>query len=124
MAQGKGGKADPRVVGKGEEHYKTIVKLSQIKKIMKDRTRMRVSKDALVAVAACVVYLVSEITDGAKSIATTDKKKKVMPKHINSAICNDTELSFIGHDWMIKSGGTKACVSHPDVAGTKGSSRD
>ncbi|CAD25102.1 HISTONE H2A [Encephalitozoon cuniculi GB-M1] len=126
VIQGKGGKADPRVIGKDEEHQKSIVKLSQIKKIMKDRTRMRISKDALVAVSACVMYLISEITDGAKNVASTDGKKKVMPKHINNAICNDTELHFVGHDWLIKNGGMKSYIAPGDfaVSSKKGSSRD
>jgi histone H2A len=116
MAQGKGGKADPRVMGKDEEHHKSVMKLSQIKKIMKDRTRMRISKDALVAVGACVIYLIGEITDGARNVANTDGKKKIMPKHINNAIYNDTELHFIGHDWLIKNGGMKSSIVPGEIA--------
>ncbi|KAM0671533.1 putative histone-like transcription factor [Ordospora colligata] len=125
MAQGKGGKADPRVMGKDEEHHKSVMKLSQIKKIMKDRTRMRISKDALVAVGACVIYLIGEITDGARNVASTDGKKKIMPKHINNAIYNDTELHFIGHDWLIKNGGMKSSIVPGEVAAnSKKSSRE
>lgn len=127
MAQGKGGKADPHVAGKDEEQHKNIVKLSQIKRIMKDKTRMRISKDALVAVSACVIYLISEITDGSKNVANADGRKKIMPKHINNAIYNDTELNFIGHDWLIKNGGMKSSiVPGGDLPGTskKGSTKD
>lgn len=114
MAQGKGGKADPHV-GKDDDHCKSIVKLSQIKRIMKEKTRMRISKEALVGCSACLVYLISEIADGAKNVANTDGKKKIMPKHINNAIYNDTELNFIGHDWLIKNGGMKSSIVPGDV---------
>lgn len=118
MAQGKGGKADPHVAGKGEEQGKSIVKLGQIKRIMKDRTRMRVSKEALVAVAACVVYLIGEIVDGSKNVAHTDGKKKIMPKHINNAIYNDSELRFLGYNWVIKNGGMKSSIVLGDLPGS------
>lgn len=125
MAQGKGGKADPHVMGKDDEQHKNIVKLSQIKRIMKDETRMRVSRDALKVVSAGMVYIISEIIDGSRNVANTDGKKKIMPKHINSAIYNDTELHFIGHDWLIKNGGAKSSIIPGEISGmSKKASKD
>jgi histone H2A len=116
MAQGK---ADPQTVAKTEHGTKNIIKLSQIKRIMKDKTRMRISKPALVAVSAILIYLVGEIIEGAKSVASTEDKKKITPRHINNAIYNDSELNFIGHDWLIKSGGMKSSIISGDISSKK-----
>jgi histone H2A len=116
MAQGK---ADPQTIAKAEHGAGNPIKLSQIKRIMKDKTRMRISKPALISVSTVLIYLIGEITEGAKNVASTDGKKKILPRHINNAIYNDSELNFIGHDWLIKNGGMKSNIISGEISSKK-----
>lgn len=118
MASGKGGKKDPQSQSRGEFHG-SVVKSSHIKKILKRTTKLRVSKDACKAVAAVVIYIISEIMDGARNTANADGKKKILPKHINNAITKDVELNHIGHNWIIKSGGVKSNLLPQDLSSKK-----
>ncbi|TBU19915.1 histone H2A [Hamiltosporidium tvaerminnensis] len=113
MASGKGGKKDPITSSKREaSDPRSVCKLNQLHRIIRTRTRMRVSQSACVAVAAGLVYLMGEILEGSKAAAEEEGKKKILPKHINLAICKDEELGHVGHDWLIKGGGVKSAVSH------------
>jgi histone H2A len=66
-------------------------------------------------VSAVVIYIISEIMDGARNTANADGKKKILPKHINNAITKDIELNHIGHNWIIKSGGVKSNLLPQDL---------
>ncbi|EQB61208.1 histone h2a [Vairimorpha apis BRL 01] len=107
MASGKGGKKDPQSSTKDTIYHGNVVKSSHVKKILKDCSKQRISKDACKAVSTALIYILGEIMDGAKNAANADHKRKIIPKHINSSICNDVELNHIGHNWIIKSGGVK-----------------
>lgn len=116
MASGKGGKKDPQSqTHDAEAGSSNVFKSSQIKKILKNCSKQRISKDACKAVSAVLIYIMSEIMDGARNTANADGKKKILPKHINSAICKDVELNHIGHNWIIKSGGVKSNLLPQDV---------
>ena len=109
MASGKGGKKDPQSQSHMDDNSSAgVFKSSQIKKILKNCSKQRISKDSFKEVSAVLIYIMSEIMDGARNTANADGKKKILPKHINSAICKDVELNHIGHNWIIKSGGVKS----------------
>lgn len=118
MATGKGGKKDPQSQAK-ESVQGNVIKASHIKKMLKKTTKLRVSKDACKAVSAVLIYIISEIMDGARNIANADGKKKILPKHVNFAISKDSELDHIGHNWMIKNGGVKSNLLPQDIGSKK-----
>jgi len=103
---GKGGKRDPKKE-KGEDKELTTFKPAHIKRCVKKLTKMRVSKDTLKATSSAITYIILEILDGAKSISKNEGKKKMSPRHINSAITSDDELSILLKNYVIQSGGIR-----------------
>lgn len=110
---GKGGKRDPKME-KSEEKEVSTFKPAHIKRIVKKLTKMRVSKDTLKAVSSAITYILLEILDGGKSCCQNEGKKKMSPRHINSAITSDTELSSLLKNYVIQSGGSRQ-FSLPEV---------
>ncbi len=102
--QSKGGKRDPKLDAEKEVSTATF-KPTHIKKIVKDITRLRVSKSAVLGFSAAVTYIILEILDGAKSCCQSEGKKKILPKHIKAAINADLELSSFLKNVIIQSGG-------------------
>lgn len=111
MAQSKGGKKDPMMSKREETDTRMLVKLSQIKKVIKARTKHRSSKSACIAAAACLIYTLGEILEGSKACADHESKKKIIPKHINSAICSDREIKVLAAKWLIRGGGVRSVAS-------------
>lgn len=112
-SSGKGGKKDPKLESEKENNFRTF-KPAHIKKIIKNITRMRVSKPALLACSAGLTYIILEILDGAKSCCHSEGKKKISPKHINAAITADAELSILLKNYVIQSGGSRQ-FSLPEI---------
>ena len=110
MAVSKGGKKDPVTSKKEETDMRMLVKLTQIKKIVKNRTKHRSSKGSCIAIAAALVYTIGEIVEGAKACAENEAKKKILPKHINAAINKDNEIRVLGANWLIRNGGAKNII--------------
>lgn len=110
---GKGGKRDPKKE-KSEDREASIFKPAHIKRIVKRLTKMRVSKDTLKACSAGITYILTEILEGARSCCQNEGKKKMSPRHINSAITFDAELSSLLKTYVIQSGGSRQ-FSLPEV---------
>lgn len=111
MAQSKGGKKDPMMSKRDETDTRLLVKLSQIKKIIKARTKHRSSKGACIALSSCLVYTMGEILEGAKACADHESKKKILPKHLNGAINKDNEISVLATRWLLRGGGVRNAIS-------------
>ncbi|XP_077301411.1 uncharacterized protein LOC143921989 [Arctopsyche grandis] len=109
MAPGKSGKKDHKtaVTQEARERVVTTFKSAHIKRIVKKQTKMRVSKDALKAISSGLTYILLEILDGGKIYVEGEKKKKMSPRHINSAITSDVELSSLLKSYVIQSGGSR-----------------
>lgn len=111
---GKGGKRDPKKEKNNEDKVATTFKPAHIKRIVKKLTKMRVSRDTLRACSAAITYIMLEILDGGKSCCQNEGKKKMSPRHINSAITSDMELSSLLKNYVIQSGGSRQ-FSLPEV---------
>jgi len=110
---GKGGKRDPKKE-KSEDGVATIFKPAHIKRIVKKLTKMRVSRDTLKACSSAITYIMLEILDGGKNCCQNEGKKKMSPRHINSAIISDAELTSLLKNYVIQSGGSRQ-FSLPEV---------
>ncbi|KAL6120398.1 hypothetical protein NUSPORA_02878 [Nucleospora cyclopteri] len=110
---GKSGKRDVKKSGQGEK-TSMFFKLTQVKRVMKHMTNMRISKDSQVAISSAIAYIILEILDGGKNVALNDSKKKMSPRHISSAITSDLELSTLLKNHIIQSGGCRN-FSLPEV---------
>ncbi|KAI5181664.1 histone H2A [Nematocida sp. AWRm80] len=104
MVVGKG-KKDPASAKKASSSSKVIFKPAQIHRILKDKTKMRVSTKSIIAMSALLQYLVGEIIEAAKTICDEENKRKIVSKHIAMAIRRDDELNILGRRWLIKEGG-------------------
>ena len=104
---GKSGKKDIKK-SSGIDKSSLFFKLTQVKRVMKHITNMRVSKDAQLALSAALAYIVLELLDGGKVKAADDgNKKKISPRHLSSAINADNELSSLLKNHIIQSGGCR-----------------
>ena len=110
MAQSKGGKKDPMATKREDTDMRMLVKLSQIKKVIKAKTKHRSSRGSCVALAACLVYTIGEIIEGGKACAEHESKKKILPKHLNGAINKDNEIRVLGSNWLIRNGGVRNVI--------------
>lgn len=111
---GKSGKQDPKE-RRGEHKETGTFKAAHVKKMIKHHTKMRVSRDTLKAISSAITYILLEILDGGKSCCVNEGKKKMSPRHINSAIMSDTELSQLLKNYVIQSGGSRQ-FSLPEVS--------
>lgn len=103
MATGKG-KKDP-AAKKASGGSKVIFKPAQLHRILRDKTKMRVSHKAIIGIAALLEYILGEIIEAAKLICDEENKRKIVSKHISLAIRKDEELNNLGRHWLIKEGG-------------------
>ncbi len=104
---GKSGKRDTGK-GSGADSRTTFnFKLTHIKNIFKNKTHMRISKDALIAASVAANYLFDEMLVSGRDITVDEKKKKMSPRHIQRAINNDPELKIFFTKYQIQSGGVK-----------------
>lgn len=55
----------------------------------------RIGSGASVYMAAVLQYLIYDIVDIAGNAATSDNKRRIAPKHLQSAINNDSELHIL-----------------------------
>merc|ERR1711973_155234 len=105
IMSGKSGKKDVKKGGSATVTHANF-KITQIRRILKSCTGMRVSKIASLAVSIAVGYVCLEIIEGGKNKALDDgNKKKISPKHLKSAIQADPELQMTFKNVIIQSGG-------------------
>ncbi|RVD91958.1 histone H2A [Tubulinosema ratisbonensis] len=110
MASTKGaGKRDP--AAKSEEFdVKSAIKMSHVKRVIKNKTRRKTSKVACHAVAIAVYVIIKEIVIGAMEAADLEHKKKILPKHINLAMHKDADLVKISSGVLVRSGGVSNVI--------------
>lgn len=65
----------------------------------------RIASGAPVYLAAVMEYLVAEVLELAGNAARDNKKKRIIPRHIQLAVRNDDELNKMLHDVTIAEGG-------------------
>ncbi|KAI5191941.1 histone H2A [Nematocida sp. AWRm77] len=121
MGTGKG-KKDPASAKKSSSSSKPVFKPAHLHRILRDRTKMRVSNKAIIATSTLLEYLLSEIVNVAKEICDEEHKKKIISKHISMAIRKDEELNTFGKKWVIKEGGV--CPTNFADSGAKGKDKD
>lgn len=111
MGTGKG-KKDPASAKKNSTSTKPVFKPAQLHRILREKTKMRVSHKAIVAMSSLLEYILNEIINVAREICDGENKRKIISRHISQAIRQDEELdSSIGSQWVIKEGGV--CPSAP-----------
>jgi len=104
MGTGKG-KKDPASAKKASNSSKVIFKPAQLHRILRDKTKMRVSHKAIVATSVLLEYVLGEIIEAAKLICDEENKRKIVSRHVSLAIRKDEELNMLGRCWLIKEGG-------------------
>ncbi|ORD97491.1 H2A [Hepatospora eriocheir] len=107
---GKSGKSGKRDVKKSgvADGYSAYFKAAHIKRVFKDATGLRISKDATKMGCTAVTTFLREVIECSQRAVLSDKKKKITPRHINLAIKNDQELNFVLKNVIIQSGGMGA----------------
>mmetsp|Transcript_39926 Transcript_39926/g.103042 ORF Transcript_39926/g.103042 Transcript_39926/m.103042 type:complete len:156 (-) Transcript_39926:153-620(-) len=73
--------------------------------LRKGRYADRIGAGAAVYLTAVLEYLVSEIVELSGNAAQDNKKKRIIPRHIQLAVRNDEELNRLFKDVTIASGG-------------------
>lgn len=104
MGTGKG-KKDPASAKKASSSSKVIFKPAQLHRILREKTKMRVSYKAIIAIAALLEYILGEIIEAAKLVCDEENKKKIIARHVSVAVRKDEELCNLGRHWLIKEGG-------------------
>ncbi|MEV0889382.1 hypothetical protein AB0J03_37060 [Streptomyces microflavus] len=82
---------------------------------LRQQSKLRVSKKAVVAVQSALTHLLGEVLEGAKSAAAG--RTRVMPKHISAAFSTDSDLRSLGLNWMFREGRANSTVRFPAAAG-------
>ena len=69
------------------------------------RTAKRISAGAPVYLASVLESLVGEIMDLAGNAAKQNKRKRILPRHLQLAVQNDEDLKKIFHGAIVPGGG-------------------
>ena len=102
---GKGGKVKAKAVSKSVRAGLQFP-VSRVHRLLKrGNYSKRTGSGAGVYLAAVMEYLAAEILELAGNAARDNKKKRVIPRHLQLAIRNDEELSKLLHGVTIAQGG-------------------
>ncbi|EHY64439.1 histone H2A [Nematocida ausubeli] len=99
------GKKDPASAKKISNHNKPVFKTAQLHRMIREKTKMRVSHKAIVALGSVTEYTLGEIIEASKMICDEENKRKIVSRHLAIAIRKDEELYSLGRNWLIKEGG-------------------
>ena len=103
--RGKGGKVKAKAVSKSVRAGLQFP-VSRVHRLLKrGNYSKRTGSGAGVYLAAVMEYLAAEILELAGNAARDNKKKRVIPRHLQLAIRNDEELSKLLHGVTIAQGG-------------------
>ncbi|EIJ87423.1 histone H2A [Nematocida parisii] len=103
MVVGKG-KKDPASAKKVNQ-TKPVFKTAQLHRMVRDKSKMRVSHKAIIAIGSVTEYTLGEIIEASKLICDEENKRKIVSRHLAIAIRKDEELYSLGRNWLIKEGG-------------------
>ena len=104
-ARGKGGKTKAKGVSKSVKAGLQFPVARVLRLMKRGNYSNRVSAGAGVYAAAVMEYLAAEILELAGNAARDNKKKRVIPRHLQLAIRNDEELNKLLHGVTISQGG-------------------
>ena len=104
-ARGKGGKSRSKAVSKSVKAGLQFPVARVLRLMKRGNYANRVSPGAGVYAAAVMEYLAAEILELAGNAARDNKKKRVIPRHLQLAIRNDEELNKLLHGVTISQGG-------------------
>ena len=103
--RGKGGKVKAKAVSKSVRAGLQFP-VSRVHRLLKrGNYSQRTGSGAGVYLAAVMEYLAAEILELAGNAARDNKKKRVIPRHLQLAIRNDEELNKLLHGVTIAQGG-------------------
>lgn len=103
--RGKGGKVKAKAVSKSVRAGLQFP-VSRVHRLLKrGNYSKRTGSGAGVYLAAVMEYLAAEILELAGNAARDNKKKRVIPRHLQLAIRNDEELNKLLHGVTIAQGG-------------------
>ena len=103
--RGKGGKVNAKAVSKSVRAGLQFP-VSRVHRLLKrGNYSKRTGSGAGVYLAAVMEYLAAEILELAGNAARDNKKKRVIPRHLQLAIRNDEELNKLLHGVTIAQGG-------------------
>ena len=103
--RGKGGKAKAKTVSKSVRSGLQFP-VGRVHRLLKRGTyAKRIGAGAGVYMAAVMEYLAAEILELAGNAARDNKKKRVIPRHLQLAIRNDEELNKLLQGVTIAQGG-------------------
>ena len=99
--KGKGGKSTTRSARAGLQFP-----VGRLARYMREkRVAPRISADAPVFLAAVMEYLCAEILELSGNAARDNKRKRIIPRHLQLAIRNDEELNKLLNDATVAAGG-------------------
>jgi histone H2A len=101
-------KKNPRSLSK--KSGLTMPALDTLKKLKRGNYADKIQKGAAVYCTGVIEYLVVEILELAGNAAHDNKKRRIIPRHIQLAVRNDTELAQIFQGITISQGGVMPYV--------------
>ena len=104
--KGKAGRGDRKKAVSRSKKADLMFPVGRIHRFMKNmRVAERIGAGAPVYMASVLEYMVAELLELAGNAATDNKRKRIVPRHIQLAIGNDEELNKLMGDVTIAAGG-------------------
>ncbi|CBY20492.1 unnamed protein product [Oikopleura dioica] len=107
-AMQKGGKRGPTLQKKTGLVFPVFLFKKNMKKMNQNLKLKTVGTP--IYMTAVVEYLCAEVLELAGNAATDNKKRRIIPRHIQLAIGNDDEMSKLLGDVTIAQGGVLPCI--------------
>ena len=133
--KGKAGRGDRKKAVSRSKKADLMFPVGRIHRFMKNmRVAERIGAGAPVYMASVLEYMVAELLELAGNAATDNKRKRIVPRHIQLAVRNDEELNKLFgnvtiaqggvlpniHSVLIPKGAKKEAAAAPVKSGKKG----
>ncbi|TNY23496.1 histone-fold-containing protein [Rhodotorula diobovata] len=126
MVTGSGGKGKgtgPKTVSDSQKAG-LVFPVSRLRRYLKKgRYAPRLGKGAPVFLAAVLEYLTAEVLELSGNAARDNRKKRIIPRHLQLAIRNDEELNRLCADVTISDGGVLPYIHSQLLPAKKGKSK-